>query len=346
MSVALAELDRLEQRLAEIQTPRDAKAEIVWTQVIAEMARALGLSREQQNEIAEHRLRSMRRGGELLPQSGIGKGVKSVTLADLGVEQDDSKRWQAVAAVPGEVFEEYIAAERIDGEITVAGLLKLRLAKPVPEPESEPLEEALSLLRFCQPDLPTPTIIALILRVAFPDAETAIDLTYGSGNFWDGSAHVDVLAAHDANPARAPHGREDFTSLPYADEAFDVALFDPPHIADAGAESIMGQRFGTASEDDIELAIRVGTCEAWRLARLGIVVKVANHVHGQRFVCETDWVREALGRQVPYEEVHQTRTGALVDPRWEDQLSAHNNGATYLIFRKGDQRHVRRGRNA
>ena len=31
-----------------------------------------------------------------------------------------------------------------------------------------------------------------------------------------------------------------------------------------------------------------------------------------------------------------------IDPRWGEQLSAYNNGATYLVFRKDNQLHVRR----
>lgn len=229
---------------------------------------------------------------------------------------------------------------RAEAETWTREQLRANIRGPKPLPEAtEPV--AMPLLRFCQPDLPTPTIVALILRVAFPDAQTGLDLTYGNGAFWDGSAHIQVTA-HDANAARAPDGVVDFRRLEYADGTFDVSLFDPPHVADAGAASIMGQRFGTAAEVDLQLAIARGVCEAWRVARLGIIVKITDHVHGQRFVSETDWVREALGGQLPYDVVHQTRSGALVDPRWEDQRSAYNNGSTYLIFRKGSPFHIRR----
>ena len=122
------------------------------------------------------------------------------------------------------------------------------------------------------------------------------------------------------------------------DEEFDVPLFDPPHVADAGDESIMGAKFGTYDEADLPEAIRDGCREAWRVARLGVVIKVTDHVHGQRYVLESDWVREAIG-QPPFDEVYQVRASAVIDPKWEQQLSAYNNGATYLISRKGSQRH-------
>ena len=344
-SNALAELDRLEQRLATIRTPRDAKAEARWAAVMMELARALGLSRAEQNRIAEHRLRAQRRGGNLLreidPKPGRPRTGNTSTLEAFSIDEHESHRWQAIAGLDEPVFEGYIIDEnsKPDGEITTAGVLKLvpKPSKPVPEPgELEPMR----FLRFCQ-DLSNATIVSLILRVLFPDAETALDLTYGSGNFWDGTQHVRVTA-HDSDASRAPDGVVDFTDVDYPNEHFDVVIYDPPHLADTGNNSIMGTRFGTYASGEIKAILMRGTCEAWRVARLGIVAKVTDHVHAQEYQIETDWIREALDDRKPYDVVYQVRSGALEAPMWEDQLSPYNNGGTFLIFRKGDQRHIRR----
>lgn len=210
--------------------------------------------------------------------------------------------------------------------------LRARKAKPLPTHKP--------LLRFCQ-ELPTPIIVAQILRVYFPDAETVVDMTGGDGGFWDGSELIEVTRLI-VDPSARSNGAIDFRDLQdIGDETHDVALFDPPHVADAGDESIMGTKFGTYDDMDLEDAVRAGSREAWRVARLGVVVKVTDHVHGQRYVLESDWVREAIG-QPPFDEVYQVRSAAVIDPKWEEQLSAYNNGATYLIFRKGNQKHVRR----
>lgn len=206
--------------------------------------------------------------------------------------------------------------------------------KPKPLPIHTPL------LRFSQ-NLETPIIVAQILRVYFPDAETAFDSTGGDGGFWDGSEPVQVTALY-VDPQRSD-GVADFRQLDYDDESFDVVLFDPPHIADGGADSIMAEKFGTYADEDLEHVVRDGVREAWRVARLGIIVKVTDHVHGQRYVLESDWVRETVGEQ-PFDEVYQVRSGAMIDPKWEEQLSAYNNGSTFLIFRKGSPMHVRRER--
>jgi hypothetical protein len=184
------------------------------------------------------------------------------------------------------------------------------------------------LLRFSY-GVPTADIVARILRTAFPDARNAIDLTPGRGNFW-----------RDETPLQVEFSLDDFTNLMLPDACTDVALLDPPHNADAGADSIMGRRYGTYTQHELEPTVRAGAREAMRIARLGCIVKVTDHVHGQKFVRMSGWVFSELGE--PYEVVHQVRKRALVDPRWRAQLSARNNGSSYLIYRRGDQRHVRR----
>jgi hypothetical protein len=198
------------------------------------------------------------------------------------------------------------------------------------------------LVRFCSPSMSSADIVAELLDVAFPDAKDAVDMTHGRGGFWNGHSRVEVTK-HDLDPQLAPHGAMDFCDMRYGDKSFDVALFDPPHVADAGARSIMGLRFGSAKGNALEDLIRIGAAEAWRISHLGIVVKVCDHVHGQKYVMESDWVRAALEWRAPYEVVFQTRKQPLTDPKWKiPQLSARSNGAMYLAFRHGDQRHIRR----
>jgi hypothetical protein len=211
----------------------------------------------------------------------------------------------------------------------------LKGSKPKPLPVHTPL------LRFSQ-ILETPIIVAQILRVYFPDAETALDSTGGDRGFWDGSEPVQVTALF-VDPERSDGATGDFRQLDYDDASFDVVLFDPPHLADSSAGALMAEKFGTVPDDEIEGVVSDGCREAWRVARLGVVVKVTDHVHGQRYVLESDWVRAAIG-QPPYDEVYQVRPNAMIDPKWEEQLSAYNNGSTYLIFRKGDSKHVGRRR--
>jgi hypothetical protein len=200
------------------------------------------------------------------------------------------------------------------------------------------------LLRFAPPDTPTHVLVQQMLLTLFPDALTVLDATFGSGSFWSGSSPYRVVG-HDLDPDRAPDGVMDFTDLQYNDATFDVVLLDPPHLADGGDDAVMAGRFGTvATQAALDNLIIDGTREAWRCCSKGIIVKVSDHVHGQVFQDETVLIGEALGYIDVYDKVYQVRSHAFIDPSWGEQCSAYNNGSVFLVYRKGDQRHVRRGR--
>jgi len=222
---------------------------------------------------------------------------------------------------------------------------------PRPTPEHEPDIDGVDaeatrepLLRFWLPGAPTHVIVNQMLLTFFPDASTALDVTYGSGNFWSQTTHL-AVTGHDLDEYCAPDGVMDFTDLKYDDASFDVVLFDPPHIADGGDDSVMATRFSTvATQTALDELILQGTREAWRVCDKGIIVKVTNHVHGRLFQNEVDLVAEALGWNQPlYDQVHQVRDHAFIDPSWGEQMSAYNNGSTFLVYRKGSQIHGRRG---
>jgi hypothetical protein len=348
-SSPLASLERAVELLA---SSRDLH-EIRQIRDMAEAARqyAIAIQRglEAQNHAAEIKIRAERRAGELLAdmpkqsgargtganqyQVGLQPATPPPSYEDLGIEKTQAHRWQQMATVPPERFEAHIERVKASGkELSSREVYDLaRQPRPVPEVGSAEPPSA-PLLRFCQ-DLPTATMVSIMLRIYFPSAQTGLDPTYGSGNFHDGSAHV-AFTCHDKDPARAPHGPMDVTDLRYGDLSFDVVLFDGPHIANGGDESIMAAQFGTADEAEIKRIIMAGTRECWRVCGQGLIVKITDHVHGGRYVLESGWVSEAMDGAQPYDIVHQVRARALIDPRWGPQQHAYNNGSTYLIFKR------------
>lgn len=187
----------------------------------------------------------------------------------------------------------------------------------------------MTLLRYMGTS--TAQIVADLLCVSFPDARTVLDLTPGHGCFWNEGEHSRISVYRSDG---------DFRMLYYGDNSYDVAVFDPPHVADGGKKGLMAMRYGTYANGTLEQVVRQGIQEAWRVARLGTVVKVCDHIHASKFVRMTGWVYDELGE--PYDVVHQTRT-AMIDPKWrQPQLSARNNGATYVVHRKDGLVHRRR----
>lgn len=96
----------------------------VWAMLLRQYAKQAGESLENQNMIAEIKLRAERRAGELIKEmpkatgamgNPNGQGAPIVrshdetaqppTLNDLGITKSQSSRWQSIASVPEEVFE-------------------------------------------------------------------------------------------------------------------------------------------------------------------------------------------------------------------------------------------------
>ena len=290
----------------------------------------------------EQRTREWRlRLGEVLTEirkrEGHGNWLPYVA-ENLPIEQAQAKNYMQLAANRQRV------SDLPAGLSMREELAALRGPRPVP-PAGSAEERDTVMTRFLI-DVDTAEVVADIMRVCFPEAQDALDVTYGSGNFWKGEQHIDVIA-HDLNPSRAPHGEMDFRDLRYGDQSFDVVLFDPPHMADAGEESVLGERFGSYSNDELKNVVQEGAREAWRVSYLGVVIKVSDTVHNQVFVSMTEWVRDALDEVEalgisPYEIVYQVRTNPFVDPKWlKPQLSAINNGSIYMIFKHGSQKHAR-----
>src|SRR5262249_43183456 len=159
-------------------------------------------------------------------------------------------------------------------------------------------------------------------------AHTVLDCTYGKGNFWKPiPEQITRLVGQDIQPGLAPHGVCDVKRLDHATDAFDLTVFDPPHVADGGRDGIMANRYGTLTWPRLEELVRKGAAEVMRVGRIGCLIKVTDGVHGGRLCRMSEWVTEELGE--PFDVIHSIRGRPLVDPKWGKQQHAYSNGSTY-----------------
>lgn len=179
-----------------------------------------------------------------------------------------------------------------------------------------------------------------LVQLAFRDAHTALDLTYAHRGFWrDPFPPGLTVTSNNLDPDADADLHLDFTATGLPDGAYDLVVYDPPHVADAGAESIMGQRFGTVrGTAGLRDLIQAGSREAWRVARVGVLVKVADSSHGSELLRLSDWVTQAIPMQ-PYTVLHSYRPMALTDGKWKAVRVPRNNGATWLCFRRDGHKH-------
>lgn len=113
--------------LAELETPADAKELYDRLETLSQYAKRYGVDHKKQNEIAEAKLRTARKGGELLaadPSIGPGKGS---TLKPLGFSKATSSRWQTLAGIPDEKWESSIAhaKETSNDELTLDRMVRI-----------------------------------------------------------------------------------------------------------------------------------------------------------------------------------------------------------------------------
>lgn len=191
-------------------------------------------------------------------------------------------------------------------------------------------------------------IIAKMLYVLMPEAKTVLDVTYGDGVFWDtaftGLLKNIVVTGIDLNPAKANNECivGDFRHLTYNNNEFDVVIFDPPFQTDSGKDSIMAKKYSSYDTlDDMHIAISQGIKEAWRVAKVGIVVKVQDHIHGAKLVRMTEWIDELV--PVPLYDYVMLQSSNKIDSYGDLRpLSVRSNACTFMAYRKDGNVHKRR----
>ena|SRR3990167_799429 len=209
------------------------------------------------NDAAEIKLRAERKAGGLLAemekQHGArdGKtGLQSVTplkLEDVGVTKGESHRWQAIAAVPQEAFDEQIENIKAASErLTTAGMVRLARQDPAlarqvlgaaKELKADRLnstvtyhnQPAIHATRGAVP-LAGTSHIYTVEKLLWPEAveEMLSELLVGRslhvccGKSQLGNVRLDL---HESNADI----RADAANIPLPDKSFDTILCDPPY---------------------------------------------------------------------------------------------------------------------
>jgi hypothetical protein len=187
-------------------------------------------------------------------------------------------------------------------------------------------------------------LLTQLFQVALPDVTTVLDITFGSGAIWRGCTAPVRVTGSDVDPTRAKDLVADFRLLPFPAQAFDAVLLDPPHCADLGQRSLLRGRYGTyRTQAALNDAVRVGVREAHRVARVAVIAKLIDAMHGSRRVYLTQIAIDELG--LPFEMVRIVRQTKIEPATWTakgPQLSARTVDAAWMIFRKDGPVHKRR----
>jgi len=131
----LAIITRVTTALAEAMTLDEVLEFRAQADAVRKYAKSTRAELDVLNQAAEATLRAERRAGELLAALLLRGGDRKsnghaarLTLADLGVSESESTRWQDEASVPSDVFQRYVAETTAAGKQLTASALR-RLGK-------------------------------------------------------------------------------------------------------------------------------------------------------------------------------------------------------------------------
>ena len=136
-----------------------------------------------------------------------------------------------------------------------------------------------------------PTLLNVHSPVNYP---RILDVTYNQGVMWKKIKPFYNLVTMDIDPQFAVDVWGDFTALPFGEKTFDVIVFDPPHLPNAGgsfAGTIFSVQYGINNYDKLRAGDNVSQLfapflvEARRVLRPeGVVLaKIADLTHNHRY---------------------------------------------------------------
>jgi hypothetical protein len=159
-------------------------------------------------------------------------------------------------------------------------------------------------LRYMQID--SAEAIRRLVHLAFRDCATALDLTHAHGRFWAAPLPPGLaLTTNNLDPASSTELHLDFTATGLLDGAYDLVIYDPPHVADGGTCGIMATRYGTVRGiSALRAQIEAGAREAWRISSVGILVKVADHAHQGEHQALSEWVEDGRAHAAVLRHAH------------------------------------------
>lgn len=198
------------------------------------------------------------------------------------------------------------------------------------------LERPLSVLEGKNSSEP----IRAILDLHFPDAETAIDPTWGKGVFWRGLGERIQVTGGDIEPGRSTHYVGDCRSLPFPDQSFDIGVLDPPFIHDLKGAT------GTKLHDDYR---GIGTYRAFlelvyeaskelrRVCRRGFIIKCKDSIECGKYRAIHAHVIADVGDPTDI-LVFVPKVHLANDPKWKTVQHFRRQESYFLVYVTGKRR--------
>jgi SAM-dependent methyltransferase len=174
-----------------------------------------------------------------------------------------------------------------------------------------------------------------------------LDATVNGGRFWRGNARPFI--GIDIDGRHRPTVVADNTRMPFRDGAFDVVVYDPPHVPNRGKDRTKdfnirfglglrslkegGYSFAHTYPPFLQEAFRVLKCEGVLLA------KITDYVHDHEYKWAHVDFLQAAG-EVGFQRcdcIVKIRKGPIIDPKWKLAHHTRRQHCFWLILRKSDR---------
>jgi methylase of polypeptide subunit release factors len=153
----------------------------------------------------------------------------------------------------------------------------------------------------------------------------------------------------DIQPQYKPRLVGDNSQMPFRGEAFDVVVYDPPHIPNQGRDNQKDftVRFGLVQKSSKETAYSFSHTypafvrEAYRVLRPeGVLLcKIADYIHNHRYQwAHVDLIQAAAAAGFqPCDCIVKVRKGPIIDPKWIVAHHSRRQHCYWLVFRKSEK---------
>lgn len=186
-------------------------------------------------------------------------------------------------------------------------------------------------------------LIADVAKLGYLNGHV-LDPTYGRGVWWR-RFRPTPLTACDLKEAKSPFGKAvDFRDLPFKDNTFDAAAFDPPYMAPGGRSTStadeFNDRFGThttpKTPQENQVMINAGLSEMNRVVRKNgfVLVKCMDYISSGKLFMGTYFTihhAHTLGMEVVERFEHVGNPG--MQPSGRRQVHARRNLSTLLVLK-------------
>lgn len=171
-----------------------------------------------------------------------------------------------------------------------------------------------------------------------------LDATINRGRFWIASKRS--VIGLDIDPQYKPNIAANNIQMPFDQAAFDVVIYDPPHIPNQGKDRLKDfhSRFGLGLKSPKENGYNFTHLypafvqEAYRVLKPEGVLfcKITDYIHHHRYQwahVELINAASAVGFK-PCDCIVKIRKGPIIDPRWKTAHHTRRHHCYWLVFRK------------